>query len=390
LLVVQPFPEITRKIRIDRRGAEDQNGTVNSDMMWQRVLEHDPGADGQFVYGVASTGIYCRPSCTSRRPLRRHVRFFDGPADAERAGFRACRRCGGTPAQMSAAALVERACRVVARAEPGRQPTLSELAARLRVSPSQLHRAFRATLGISPKQYADALRAGRLKTLLKHDQPATAALYEAGYGSSSRLYERTNAELGMTPDAYRRGGLGMHIHFVVVRSTLGYLLVGATERGICSIKLGDAAKPLEEDLRREYPKATVSRDLGKLSPAVVGLVEFVAGQRPPSDLPLDVQGTAFQRRVWACLQRIPLGRTKSYGEVAQAIGQPGSARAVARACASNHAALVIPCHRVVAGDGTTGGYHWGQVRKERLLAIERELASSAATRPRAGRVPRTA
>ena len=225
---------------------------------------------------------------------------------------------------------------------------------------------------------------------MKHDQPVTAALYEAGYGSSSRLYERTDAELGMTPDAYRRGGLGMHIHYVVVRSALGYLLVGATERGICSIKLGDAAKPLEEDLRREYPKATVSRDLGKLSPAVVGLAEFVAGQRPPSDLPLDVQGTAFQRRVWACLQRIPLGRTKSYGEVAQAIGQPGSARAVARACASNHAALVIPCHRVVAGDGTTGGYHWGQVRKERLLAIERELASAAGTRRRAGSAPRTA
>ncbi len=358
--------------------------------MWLRVLERDPGADGEFVYGVASTGIYCRPSCTSRRPLRRHVRFFDGPADAEHAGFRACRRCGGRPGQASAPALVERACRLVSQAESDRQPSLSELATRLRVSPSQLHRAFRATLGISPKQYADALRAGRLKTLLKHDQPVTAALYEAGYGSSSRLYERTDAELGMTPDAYRRGGLGMHIHYVVVRSALGYLLVGATERGICSIKLGDAAKPLEEDLRREYPKATVSRDLGKLSPAVVGLAEFVAGQRPPSDLPLDVQGTAFQRRVWACLQRIPLGRTKSYGEVAQAIGQPGSARAVARACASNHAALVIPCHRVVAGDGTTGGYHWGQVRKERLLAIERELASSAGTRRRAGSAPRTA
>jgi AraC family transcriptional regulator, regulatory protein of adaptative response / methylated-DNA-[protein]-cysteine methyltransferase len=358
--------------------------------MWQQVLDRDPGADGRFVYAVASTGIYCRPSCSSRRPLRRHVRFFDRPTEAERAGFRACQRCGGRPAATSLASVVARACRLVAQGLPDRQPSLADLADGLHVSPSQLHRAFRATLGISPKQYAEALRAGRLKALLKDNQPVTTALYEAGYGSSSRLYERTDAELGMTPDAYRRGGHGMHIHYVVVRSALGHLLVGATERGICSIKLGDAAKLLEEDLRREYPDATISRDLGKLSPAVIALVEFVAGQRPPADLPLDVQGTAFQRRVWAYLQRIPLGRTKSYGEIASAIGHPGSARAVAQACASNHAALVIPCHRVVAGTGETGGYHWGPIRKERLLAIERALAASTGTGRRAGRASRSA
>lgn len=287
-------------------------------------------------------------------------------------------------------ALVERACRLVAQAPPERLPGLADLASRLRASPSQLHRAFRATLGISPKQYAEALRAGRLKALLKDNQPVTSALYEAGYGSSSRLYERTDAELGMTPDAYRRGGQGMHIHYVVVRSTLGWLLVGATERGICSIKLGDALKPLEEDLRHEYPNATITKDLGKLSPAVIALVEFVAGHQAPADLPLDVQGTAFQRRVWAYLQRIPLGQTKSYGEIASAIGHPGSARAVAQACASNHAALVIPCHRVVPGTGETGGYHWGPVRKERLLAIERELAGAASPRRPAKRAPRSA
>ena len=225
------------------------------------------------------------------------------------------------------------------------------------------------------------MRAGRLKALLRDNQPVTSALYEAGYGSSSRLYERTDAELGMTPDAYRRGGRGMHIHYVVVRSALGYLLVGATERGICSIKMGDAARGLAEDLRREYPKATISADLGKLSPAVTALLEFVAGQRPPADLPLDVQGTAFQRRVWAALQRIPLGQTKSYGDVAKGLGEPGAARAVARACASNHAALLIPCHRVVPGSGATGGYHWGTARKERLLAIERDFAAAASVRP---------
>jgi len=270
--------------------------------------------------------------------------------------------------------MVGRACALVQSVTEGRAPTLGRLAHMLGVSPFQLHRAFRATLDISPKQYAEALRSGRLKSLLRNNQPVTSALYEAGYGSSSRLYERADAELGMTPDAYRRGGEGMDIHYIVVRSALGYLLVAATERGVCSIKLGDAARGLEDDLRREYPKATIERDLGRLSPAVTALLEFVAGQRPPAGLPLDVQGTAFQRRVWKHLQRIPMGKTRSYGEVARAIGQPGAARAVARACASNHAALVIPCHRVVQGDGTPGGYHWGASRKSRLLAIEQALS----------------
>ena len=389
--VVEPFREIARKIRIDRRKPAGQNETVNSESMWQQVLERDAGADGRFVYAVESTGIYCRPSCSSRRPLRRHVRFFGGPADAEREGFRACARCGGRPRpERSGTALVERACKEVAAAPPDRVPSLSDLAQRLGISASRLHRAFKDTLGITPKQYGDALRTGRLKALLKDNQPVTTALYEAGYGSSSRLYERTDSELGMTPDAYRRGGQGMHIHYIVVRSALGYLLVGATERGICSIKLGDAARELEADLQREYPNADITRDLGKLSPAVTALVEFVDGQRPPADLPLDVQGTAFQRKVWAHLQRIPLGATKSYGEIATAIGQPGAARAVAGACASNHAALVIPCHRVVAGTGATGGYHWGAARKERLLEIERSLAASAPRKRQAGRPARPA
>jgi AraC family transcriptional regulator of adaptative response/methylated-DNA-[protein]-cysteine methyltransferase len=276
-------------------------------------------------------------------------------------------------------ALVARACALVRESADGRAPALGELARHLGVSPFQLHRAFRATLDISPKQYAEALRAGRLKALLRNDQPVTAALYEAGYGSSSRLYERADAELGMTPDAYRRGGSGMHIHFTVVRSKLGQLLVAATERGVCSIKLGDSARDLEADLRREYPRAAIDRDLGRLSPAVTSLLGFLAGERPPESLPLDVQGTAFERRVWRHLQRIPFGRTRSYGEVARAIGQPGAARAVARACAANHAALLIPCHRVVQADGSAGGYHWGVARKQRLLAIERKLADAGKT-----------
>jgi AraC family transcriptional regulator, regulatory protein of adaptative response / methylated-DNA-[protein]-cysteine methyltransferase len=349
---------------------------MNSEALWQKVLERDARWDGRFVYAVGSTGIYCRPSCASRRPSRRNVRFFDDPDAAEVAGFRACRRCGGRPGPgLAPADLVSRACALVQAAPDGRAPSLGQLARLLDVGPFQLHRAFRAALDISPRQFAEALRAGRLKALLRSNQPVTSALYEAGYGSSSRLYERADAELGMTPDAYRRGGQGMDIHYIVVRSALGHLLVAATDRGVCSIKLGDTAHELEEDLRREYPKAAIERDLGRLSPAVTTLLEFVGGRRPPADLPLDVQGTALQRRVWKHLQRIPLGKTRSYGEVARAIGQPGAARAVARACASNHAALVIPCHRVVQGTGAPGGYHWGPKRKERLLAIEQALAA---------------
>ncbi len=281
--------------------------------------------------------------------------------------------------------LVGRACRLVQSSADGRAPSLSNLARHLGVSPFQLHRAFRATLDISPRQYAEALRAGRLKALLRDNHPVTFALYEAGYGSSSRLYERADAELGMTPDAYRRGGTGMHIHYIVVRSALGHLLVAATERGICSVKLGDTDRELEADLRREYPKAAIDRDLGRLSPAVTGLLGFLSGQRPPADLPLDVQGTAFERRVWRHLQRIPIGRTRSYGDVARAIGQPGAARAVARACAANHAALVIPCHRVVQANGAAGGYHWGASRKKRLLTIEQALSAGSSASSRAGR-----
>jgi AraC family transcriptional regulator of adaptative response/methylated-DNA-[protein]-cysteine methyltransferase len=291
---------------------------------------------------------------------------------------------GALPAAPSAATseLVGRACAIVGASADGRPPSLAGLARRLGVSPFQLHRAFRATLDISPKQYAEALRAGRLKTLLRDNLPVTAALYEAGYGSSSRLYERSDAELGMTPDAYRRGGPGMHIHYTVVRSALGQLLVAATERGVCSVKLGDTVRDLEADLRREYPSATIDRDLGRLSPAVTSLLDFLAGQRPPESLPLDVQGTAFERRVWRYLQRIPIGRTRSYGDVARAIGQPRAARAVARACAANHAALVIPCHRVVQASGAPGGYHWGEGRKQRLLAIEQGLIGAGkASRP---------
>jgi len=346
---------------------------MHSDQLWQRVLARDPASDGRFVYGVRSTGIYCRPTCPSRRPLRRNVRFFRDAASAERAGFRPCRRCQGRP-HPDWPALVRRACELLAA---NTRLTLGDVAARLHVGPFQLQRRFKAVLGITPRDFAAARRAGRLKALLGRREPVASALYEAGYGSSSRLYERADAELGMTPATYRRGGATMDIHYTVVPSPLGRLLVAATERGICSIKLGDNATALAEDLRREYPSAVLEGDLGKLSPAITALREYLAGERPRLDMPLDVQGTAFQRRVWNYLRRIPIGRTKSYGEIARAIGQPAAARAVARACASNHAALIIPCHRVVQGDGSPGGYHWGAERKRRLLELERRQRNAA-------------
>jgi AraC family transcriptional regulator, regulatory protein of adaptative response / methylated-DNA-[protein]-cysteine methyltransferase len=347
---------------------------MNAAELWKKVVARDPASDGAFVYAVRTTRIYCRPSCASRRPLRANVEFFGSSDDAERAGFRACRRCGGRrDGAWSAQELVTRACRRLDASLEGERPTLDRLAEECGVGPHRLHRAFRSVLGISPRDYLAAKRAGRLKALLRDDASVASALYGAGYGSSSRLYERSDDELGMTPAVYRHGGQGMDIHYTVVRSALGWLLVGATDKGVCSVKLGDTAKGLEEDLKREYPKASIERDLGKESPAVTSLVEFIAGKAAPPKLPIDVEGTAFQRRVWKALQRIPFGATRSYGDVAKSVGQPKAARAVALACASNHVALIVPCHRVVQGNGALGGYHWGVARKKKLVALEQAM-----------------
>jgi len=343
---------------------------MNSSAMWSSVLARDAAADGRFVYAVRSTGIYCRPSCPSRKPARENVRFFPHPSEAERAGFRACRRCGEAVSDSPAAAAIVAAACAAIESIPDQRPTLASLAGAAGVAPRKLQQLFREVLGVSPREYAEARRTGRLKTLLRNEPRVVDALYAAGYGSSSRLYERASAELGMTPAAYRSGGAGMRVHFVVVPSALGRLLVAATERGVCSVKIGDSARALEDDLRREYPKATIERTLGPLSPAVSSIQAIAAGERPPLDVPLDIGGTAFQRRVWAHLQRIPFGRTRTYAEVAQAIGQPTAARAVANACGANPVALLVPCHRVVASDGGLGGYHWGVQRKARLQSME--------------------
>ena len=333
---------------------------------WQAVLARDRRFDGAFVYAVRSTGIYCRPSCASRRPRRTQVTFFPIPEAAEREGFRACRRCHPADARGTDAtvALVREAARAIAA---GTAP---------RGEPRRLARAFKRVLGITPRAYAEAHRSARFKQELKRRKHVSPALYEAGYSSTSRVYEHTHEQLGMTPATYARGGPGVDIVFVTVPTSLGRLLVAATDRGICRVTLGDSAAKLEADLRTEFDAARVREQKGgKLEGFVDAILSYLEGTELHLDLPLDIRATAFQRRVWQELQQIPFGETRTYADVAQAIGQPKATRAVARACATNPAALVIPCHRVVREDGDLGGYRWGVERKRSLL--ERENADSS-------------
>ncbi len=343
---------------------------LDADACWKAVLDRDVRADGVFFYGVRSTKIYCRPSCPSRRPNRDRVLFFATAGDAGRGGFRPCLRCRPDEAEPRAD-LVRRACRLI-ESRPEETIPLKALGEAIGLSPSHLARTFKATLGVTPREYADACRLGRLKVGLKRRGTVAGAMYEAGYGSSSRLYERTDPQLGMTPTAYRKGGRGQSIRYTIADSPLGRLLVAATDRGLCAVILGDDDRALEEWFREEYPAARRERDETGLGKWVDILVHHLDG-RPPHldlDLPLDVKATAFQRRVWAELRRIPYGSTRSYGEIAEALGMPKAARAVARACASNRVALVIPCHRVVRGNGDISGYRWGKERKRVLLDLE--------------------
>ena len=339
---------------------------LSPDDRWLAVQAHDRRCDGAFVYAVRSTGIYCRPSCPSRRPRRDQVTFFPIPEAAERAGFRACRRCHPADARARdpMVAAVRDACRAL---DAGAKPSG---AARTLV------RAFKRVLGITPRQYAEARRVARFQQELRRRKQVSPALYEAGYGSTSRVYERTHAQLGMTPATYARGGAGVEIVFVIVPTALGRLLVAATARGVCRVLLGDSAATLEAELRREFDAAHVRQDRsGRLEGFVQAILAYLEGREPALDLPLDIRATAFQRRVWQELQRIPFGETRTYTQVARAIGDPNARRAVARACAANPVALVIPCHRVVREDGAVGGYRWGVERKEALLDRERDAPS---------------
>jgi AraC family transcriptional regulator of adaptative response/methylated-DNA-[protein]-cysteine methyltransferase len=343
---------------------------------WRAILRREDPQEEKFVYGVRSTGIYCRPGCSARRPRRDRVVFFPGPEAARRAGFRPCRRCqpDAASAPDPRRQLVGRVLSALEESAEG-SLTLSRLSAAVGVSPFHLQRTFKRLVGITPRQYLDALRLRRLKSELRKGQDVTRALYEAGYGSSSRLYERAPERLGMTPATYRRGGLGMHIDYTIVGSSFGRLLVAATARGICSVNLDDSNSRLEANLRREFPQAQVRRDRNGLTKWVRPLLRHLEGLEPRLELPLDVHGTTFQWKVWEELRRIPYGSTRSYGEVARRVGRPRGARAVARACATNPVPLVIPCHRVVRGNGHLGGYGLGVERKRALLAKESGVAA---------------
>jgi AraC family transcriptional regulator of adaptative response/methylated-DNA-[protein]-cysteine methyltransferase len=348
---------------------------MHEEQYWQAVLSRDSHADGTFVYAVRSTGIYCNPSCSARRPRREQVVFFVRPEAAEEAGFRACRRCRPREATVYElqVEIVQRACRFIEKHIESHLEgpvTLEALGKEVSVSPYHFQRVFKRVMGMTPRQYAQAYRLGQLKQQLKEGEQVTAAMYNAGYGSSSRLYEQAPAQLGMTPSAYRQGGKGMRIGYTIVDCPLGRLLIAATEKGICAICLGDVDAVLETTLFNEYPAAEIQRDGVELSRWVGALLRHLSGQEPQLDLPIDVQATTFQWRVWQALRAIPYGSTRSYSEIAESLGDAKAARAVACACASNPVALVVPCHRVVREDGGLGGYRWGMERKQQLLTQE--------------------
>jgi AraC family transcriptional regulator, regulatory protein of adaptative response / methylated-DNA-[protein]-cysteine methyltransferase len=343
---------------------------VNDDQRWSAVVARDAARDGEFVFAVSTTGVYCRPSCAARRPRRENVQFFAMPEAAERAGFRACLRCRPKALSGSREADAVRAiCRFIEQhlEEP---LTLTRLGKEFRQSPFHLQRRFKKALGITPREYADSCRLRMFKRSLQSGDSVTRAMYDAGYGSSSRLYERTASQLGMTPDKYRRGAIAASIRYTCADSPLGRMLIAATEKGICSIQFAGSDGELIEGLKREFPFAVRKQDQAGLQSWVETLLQQMSGQELDSALPLDIRSTAFQRRVWTYLQSIPFGETKSYAEVARAIGEPKACRAVARACATNPVAIAVPCHRVIREDGSMGGYRWGLQRKKTLLQIE--------------------
>jgi AraC family transcriptional regulator of adaptative response/methylated-DNA-[protein]-cysteine methyltransferase len=336
---------------------------------WRATLARDSRADGSFVLAVRSTHIYCRPSCPARRPLRRNVTFFHTREEAEKQGYRACLRC--RPNEISGpVALVQRAAGHLAES-PEEGVRMGALARTLGTTEATLRRAFLQVTGLKPRELADALRVKRFKAMLRAGKRIADALYETGYGSSSRIYERSNAQLGMTPATYRKGGKGMKIGYTIAKSPLGKVLVAATERGVSAVYLGDVENTLIAGLREEYPRAEIAPATDSFQRWVREIVQRIEGQPPRLELPLDLQATAFQRRVWQELQRIPRGRTRTYSQVARSLGQPNAVRAVARACATNPVSIVVPCHRVIREDGALAGYRWGLSRKEQLLAQER-------------------
>lgn len=349
------------------------NRYTTPEQRWQAVESRDSAASGHFVYAVRTTGIYCQPGCKSRLAKRSNVAFYDTPAAAEAAGYRACKRCTASTSPTRHSQLVTRACRLIEACDPA--PSLDQLSAELAISPFHLHRLFKAETGLTPKAYATAFRARRLRAHLADGQRSvTEAIYDAGYNSNSRFYESAEQRLGMRPRQYRAGGAGATIHFALGQCSLGAILVAQSDKGICAILLGDDPEVLLRELQDQFPKARLIGGDSAYEQLVAEVVGFVEAPSLGLALPLDVQGTAFQERVWQALREVPAGSRVSYTEIAERIGAPKAVRAVAMACAANCIAVAIPCHRVVRRDGDLSGYRWGVARKAQLLKRETALS----------------
>lgn len=345
---------------------------------WKIVQARDADFDGAFFFGVTSTGIYCKPSCASRRPKRENTVFFTSRTEAESVGFRACLRCRPAAENSLGAAteLVIKACETIEGLSGGGEISLEALAEKLNVSASHLQRTFKQTIGVSPKEFADARRFDDFKKQVKQTD-LTTAMYESGFGSSRALYEKANAQLGMTPATYRKGGKNVRIRFATADSSLGKLLVAATEKGVCAVAFGANEEELTGNLMKEFPAAEIQPDENDLQNYVRAVVEHLDGTRKTLDFPLDLQATAFQLQVWAELRRIPYGETRSYKQIAERLGNAKAVRAVARACATNRLALVNPCHRVIGANGDLSGYAWGIERKRKLLEQEQAIQNGS-------------
>ncbi|MBK7393032.1 MAG: bifunctional DNA-binding transcriptional regulator/O6-methylguanine-DNA methyltransferase Ada [Chloracidobacterium sp.] len=342
---------------------------METEVLWRAVEARDARFDGAFVFGVNTTGIFCRPSCSARKPKRENVLFFNETAEAEACGYRSCLRCRPTHAASAdpQVMMAVEACREI---EEMPEATLDELAGTAGLSTYHFQRTFKEIVGLSPKKYSEAIKMERFKEGIRDGSDVVTAMYEAGYGSSSRLYEKAAQNLGMTPAIYKKGGKGMNINYIITDCELGKLLVARTPRGICSVTFGDGDKELREGLDREFPNAEIAENDHDLKTAVDAIIKYLAGKNKRLVLPLDLQATAFQMQVWDFLRKIPYGETRSYSEVAEEMGDKKKVRAVASACAKNRVALLIPCHRVIASDGKLSGYRWGIERKKKLLAAE--------------------
>lgn len=352
----------------------------DAETAWRAVQARDRAFNGRFFFSVKSTGVYCLPSCAARPPLRRNVDFHLSCEAAEAAGFRACKRCRPRDWQAEAglSRAVAQACKLL-DAETEDRPLLERIARKVGLTGSTLTRRFQRELGVAPRDWLAARKTSRFKAALKAGDNVTSALYGAGYGSSSRVYEKSDQVLGMTPATYRKGGAGARIAWTTVSSDYGRVLVAATAKGIAAVRLGDDDRALLVDLCEDFPAAEIVPDDGALTPRVKAVLARLDGRKPTAidapDVPLDIVGTAFQWRVWKALTEIPAGETATYGEIARRIGEPGAARAVGRACATNPVALVVPCHRAVGSSGALTGYRWGVERKKRLLAAEKQRAA---------------